>query len=91
MLTGSAGADTIGGLGGNDTIYGLAGNDTLNGGAGNDTLDGGAGANSLIGGVGNDIYYVDSVLDKVTEGSRAGNDLVRATVSYTLCASRWRG
>ena len=83
-LTGTDAANSINGLGGNDTIYGLGGNDTLDGGAGNDILDGGTGGDTLRGGIGNDTYHVDSTLDKITEGSRAGTDEVIASVSYTL-------
>ncbi len=53
-------------------------------GAGNDTLDGGAGADAMTGGVGNDIYYVDSSLDTVTELAGGGTDEVRSTVNYQL-------
>jgi len=50
-------------------------------------LDGGAGADTLIGGDGNDVYYVDNVLDVVSEISSlpaGGNDLVFSSVSYSL-------
>src|ERR1700686_2910440 len=39
----------------------------------------------MAGGAGNDIYYVDATGDVVTEGSGAGTDEVRTTLSsYTL-------
>jgi len=49
-LTGSRGANWIGGDGGNDT---------LNGGAGNDTLAGGGGSDRLIGGAGRDVFVFE--------------------------------
>ncbi|CAO3355181.1 beta strand repeat-containing protein [Azospirillum palustre] len=55
------------------------------GGAGADTLDGGFGADTLIGGLGDDVYVVDSVGDTVIEGTDAGIDEVRTTLSaFTL-------
>ena len=88
-LTGTAGADTISGLGGRDHLYGLAGNDTLFGGDGNDAMHGDAGADTMFGGAGNDDYYVDDVNDVVSETTvpgvdDGGNDRVYSTVSYTL-------
>jgi Ca2+-binding RTX toxin-like protein len=62
---------------GNDTIYGLDGADTLNG---------GAGADVLVGGTGDDVVVVDNTGDQVVEGSLSGNDLVQASVTYTLPA-----
>jgi len=50
-------------------------------------LDGGAGADTLIGGAGDDTYIVDDVGDAVIEGTNAGTDLVRSSVSYTLAAN----
>ncbi|WP_410498426.1 beta strand repeat-containing protein [Chitinibacter sp. S2-10] len=73
------------------TWYGAAsgntGNNQLTGSFGNDTLDGGAGNDTLIGGNGDDTYYVDSASDVITEGASAGNDLVIATINYTLAAN----
>jgi Ca2+-binding RTX toxin-like protein len=62
---------------GADTIYGLDGADTLNG---------GAGADVLVGGTGDDVVVVDNTGDLVVEGSLSGNDLVQASVTYTLAA-----
>ena len=79
-LIGSLGDDSLNGAGGDDTLDGGAGNDTLQGGVGNDVMHGGAG---------DDTYYVDSLLDVLSEtnpdGSDAGGvDRVFSTVDYTL-------
>jgi Ca2+-binding RTX toxin-like protein len=85
IIKSGIGNDDLQGNAGNDKLYGEAGNDTLGGGAGNDTLDGGAGNDALIGGAGNDTYIVDSTLDVITEGSNAGTDTVKTTLSkYSL-------
>jgi len=83
-VTGNVVANTLSGLGGNDALLGLAGNDTLLGGAGADQLNGGAGADSMVGGAGNDIYVADNAGDRVVEAANEGNDVVRASVSFTL-------
>ena len=52
---------------------------TLKGLAGNDTLDGGLGGkDKLEGGLGNDTYYINNVLDTITEESGEGTDTVLA-------------
>ncbi|MDZ8082174.1 MAG: putative Ig domain-containing protein [Nostoc sp. DcaGUA01] len=84
VLTGNTAANLLKGEDGNDKLIGGDGNDTLLGDAGNDTLDGGTGADSLNGGVGNDIYTVDNLSDTITEGSNAGTDLVKSSVSWVL-------
>ena len=63
-------------------ITGTGGDDTLTGGAGRDHLDGGAGADHMAGGGGNDIYYVDSAQDMVTEAAGGGNDVVYAGADF---------
>lgn len=84
LLNGTAGADTISGLGLDETLNGWAGNDRLNGNVGNDTLDGGLGADTMYGGAGNDVYYVDSLTDSVVENAGEGSDIANSNVTYTL-------
>ncbi|MBW8880812.1 MAG: hypothetical protein JF615_05105, partial [Asticcacaulis sp.] len=77
---------------GNDSANSLNGNAAVNslfGNGGNDLLDGGAGADKMYGGAGDDTYYADNTGDRayeyVTAGvDMGGNDLVYASVSYTL-------
>lgn len=83
-LTGNSAANTLTAGGGNDILNGGDGADTLNGGDGNDALDGGLGVDTLVGGIGDDIYYVDSAGEVVTELTGEGTDLVIAAASYTL-------
>jgi Ca2+-binding RTX toxin-like protein len=88
--TGNELANLIIGNGGNNTLSGLDGNDTLTGNDGGDSLDGGKGNDAMTGGNGDDTYVVDSVGDKVTEGSTAlaGHDTVKSTIiNYTLGAN----
>jgi Ca2+-binding RTX toxin-like protein len=54
LPAGSAGNDTISGLGGDDTLIGGTGADRLDGGSGNDRLIGGGG-DSFVGGDGDDV------------------------------------
>jgi serralysin len=84
-LTGTAAGEALIGGSGDDTLMGMGGNDTLKGAAGNDLLDGGIGADQMTGGTGNDIYIVDDLKDKVSEGRDQGIDTVRTSLSsYTL-------
>lgn len=78
-LTGNGLTNVLTGGAGADQLYGLDGSDMLNGGAGNDQMTGGHGS---------DTYYVDSLLDLVTESVEIGpTDVVLASVSgYTLTA-----
>ena len=55
----------------------LVGNDAAN------VLDGAAGVDTMTGGAGGDIYYVDSLGDRVVEVTNGGDDTVRTTVSLT--------
>ncbi|NBB15113.1 hypothetical protein GVN21_07055 [Caulobacter sp. SLTY] len=65
-------------------MVGGDGDDFLSGGADNDTLTGGVGADILAGGVGDDTYIVDDYSDTLVEAPLSGNDIVKATVTWTL-------
>jgi Ca2+-binding RTX toxin-like protein len=54
---------------------------------GNDTLDGGTGSDQMWGGPGNDTYFVDNIGDVVTENANEGNDVVHASIDYTIGAN----
>jgi VCBS repeat-containing protein len=88
--TGGAGGDTytsIENLIGSflsDSLFGNSSVNVLSGGLGNDLLDGKGGDDAMIGGAGDDIYLVDSTSDLVTENAGEGNDIVFASVDYTL-------
>ena len=83
-LTGNALDNLLVGNAGVNTIKGNFGIDIVVGNAGNDILDGGYGRDKLMGGKGDDIYYVDSRSDVITESLNEGNDRVISTTSYTL-------
>lgn len=82
--TGNTAANQITGNAGTNQLNGGSGADTLIGGAGTDTLDGGTGADSLVGGWGDDLYWIDSNLDSITELLNEGVDAVKSTISYAL-------
>lgn len=73
-ITGTDGADTLGGFAGNDRITGGDGNDSLVGGGGNNTLIGGDGYDTLIGGTGDDSLVGGDEGDRIIGGS--GNDTI---------------
>jgi Ca2+-binding RTX toxin-like protein len=86
-LSGGGGSDNlVGGLG-VDLLYGGDGTDVLSGGIGGDLLDGGTGADIMSGGVGDDTYYVDDAGDVALETGGEGNDVVHASVSWTMTAN----
>lgn len=85
-LEGGAGADSLWGDAGNDQLFGGEDADILIGGEGNDYLEGGAGNDTLEGGLGDDTYLVDGT-DTLIELLNAGNDIVRASVTWTLGAN----
>lgn len=85
-LSGHDGNDSVYGFGGDDTLNGNAGNDILNGGDGNDRLEGGDGNDHMTGGDGDDIYSVKQAGDVVNE-TGTGNDIVLASIDYTLGAN----
>ncbi|HET6789218.1 MAG TPA: calcium-binding protein, partial [Aquabacterium sp.] len=61
------GADVLTGTAFDDLFQGSPGDDSLVGWGGADTLIGGEGADTMRGGRGNDVYFVDSSLDRVHE------------------------
>lgn len=94
-IVGGSGSDAVTGGDFNDLIYGGAGNDLLTGGngidqlvgnEGNDRLDGGLGADSLQGGSGNDLYIVDSFMDRVNEAflGSSGIDTIYSSINFSL-------
>lgn len=85
--TGNELSNSINGNGGNNTLRGAAGDDALAGNAGNDSLDGGHGADQMAGGSGDDIYWVESTGDRVTELLNGGLDRVHATITQVLGAN----
>lgn len=83
-IFGNSAGNVLSGGGGNDALNGGGGNDTLNGDQGNDTLNGGIGVDQMAGGTGNDVYFVDSTSDAVTENANEGTDRVISAITYTL-------
>ncbi|MFM8332725.1 MAG: beta strand repeat-containing protein [Candidatus Methylumidiphilus sp.] len=77
----------LSGFAGRGVVTGDGADNRLVGGDSGNALDGGAGADYLVGGDGDDTYVVDSNGDTVVEGSAAGNDTVRSSISHTLGGS----
>jgi Ca2+-binding RTX toxin-like protein len=59
----------------------------ITGNASDNVLDGGLGADTMIGGGGNDLYFVESIGDVVTEIAGEGVDTVSSSINYTLGAN----
>lgn len=73
--------NVIVGNGASNTLAGAAGDDRL---TGNDVLNGGAGVDTMLGGEGSDRYVADSTGDVLLESPDAGNDIVVASLDWTL-------
>jgi trimeric autotransporter adhesin len=82
-LVGNASDNALYAQGGNDTLSGGDGNDYLFGGSGNDLLVGNAGVNSLVGGVGDDVYYIETTGNTITEIAGEGFDSMYSNVVGT--------
>lgn len=68
-----------------NAVGGSAG-DSLTGNGLANVLDGRTGADTMDGQGGNDIYYVDSINDRIIEAANGGDDTVRTSVSFSLAA-----
>jgi Ca2+-binding RTX toxin-like protein len=75
-ITGNTGKNSIDGGGGADNLLGGDGADTLQGGSGDSAAD------FLNGGNGNDIYFVDSAIDLISDPS--GIDSIYTSVEFSL-------
>ncbi len=82
--TGNSAANILIGNTGNNALDGGANNDHLDGGDGNDTLTGGTGFDTMAGEDGDDTYFVDSLLDVITEVASEGHDTVNSSVTWVL-------
>jgi len=65
-------------------LVGGGGADVIIGAAGNDVLMGGIGSDQMRGGLGDDVYYLDSLKDKITEKPKQGDDTIIAAVDIRL-------
>jgi Ca2+-binding RTX toxin-like protein len=86
MLQGAANIDGTGNAV-NNIIYANGGTNVLRGLDGNDKLVGFNGHAQMIGGAGDDLYYVDSTSDSVTEAAGGGTDSVNSSITFTLGAN----
>ena len=82
--------------GGNETLvikdyvngtFGITLENVKAGGPGNDTLSGSGGIYTMVGVAGDDTYFVDDTGDVVLENANEGNDVVHASINYTLTAN----
>ena len=65
-------------------LVGGGGADVIIGAAGNDVLMGGIGSDQMRGGLGDDVYYLDSLKNKITEKPKQGDDTIIAAVDIRL-------
>jgi Ca2+-binding RTX toxin-like protein len=85
--TGNALSNGMKGNAGKNQLSGLDGDDALSGMDGDDELNGGIGRDSMFGGFGDDVYFVDNLLDEITEEEEEGSkDTVKSSISYELTA-----
>jgi trimeric autotransporter adhesin len=76
LRTGTASGEGFDTLVGIENVLGSNFNDRMSGTAEANTLDGGLGADLMAGGAGNDVYFVNSLLDQVMEIRGEGTDTV---------------
>ncbi len=69
-----------------ENITGGVFDDILTGDGGANILNGGAGADRLTGGGGDDLYFVDTFFDMVTEVAGGGNDRILTSISWVLAS-----
>jgi Ca2+-binding RTX toxin-like protein len=74
---------------GDVAIYatGNSGNNKLTGNSADNIFDGVGGTDTMAGGAGDDVYYIDSSSDIVTESLEEGIDTINSTVTLTLAAN----
>ncbi len=77
----TSGAVSLYGMDGADVLFGGTGNDYLDGGAGNDLFFGLGGQNTLVGGQDNDVFYIESAGNTVTELVGGGFDTMYSNVA----------
>ncbi|HZG07708.1 MAG TPA: calcium-binding protein [Allosphingosinicella sp.] len=88
-ITGDQGRDELVGTAGNDTIYGLGEEDRIEGGSGDDTIDGGDGRDIIMGEGGDDIVDGGDGDDFIDTGY--GDDIARGGDGNDVIESRWGG
>lgn len=90
VVLGTAAAETIEGGAGNDFLQGSGGADLLIGGEGNDILQSAAaaeGSATMEGGLGDDIFYVTTAGDTVTEAAGEGYDKAFVGTNWVMSAN----
>src|SRR5262245_20706169 len=68
-------------------INGTSQSETLHGTLYNDLIADNGGTDTMAGWIGDDVYVVNNGSDAITENAGQGNDIVRASVDYTLPAN----